>query len=297
MNLCIVGNGLDVAHKYKTRYSDFKLWMEHQLGSSIVPDNVPDLPDVVIGNHGEKFVDEDAAVKVLMWLFTHNNVLDDKWSNFEESLYNIDMEGVLEENSWFVDDNSRDREGDINPFKQGAYYREIADSIRVCIQYTHVLFQRWIEGVDIKKTPLLPSVKRLAVESLFLSFNYTETLEKLYNVPADNVCYIHGIRNNAYNMTKRSYLSTTKRLIIGHGNDLPKDYGGANVEAAEVFDEVIKDLRKHTDCIIKNHSNFWHTIQKSNIDKIYSFGFSYGNVDLPYIVHICKLLQNDDIVW
>ena len=132
MNLCIVGNGLDVAHKYKTRYSDLKLWMEHQLGSSIVPDNVPDLPNVVIGNHGEKFVDEDAAVKVLMWC------------NFEESLYNIDMEGVLEENSLFVDDNSRDREGDINPFKQGAYYREIADSIRVCIQYTHVLFQRWI---------------------------------------------------------------------------------------------------------------------------------------------------------
>ena len=262
-----------------------------------MPDNVPDLPDVVIGNHGEELVDEDASVKVLMWLFTHNNMLDDKWSNFEESLYSINVEELLEGNSWFVDDNSRDREGDINPFKQGAYYREIADSIRVCIQYTHVLFQRWIEGVDIKETPLLLPVKRLADETLFLSFNYTETLEKLYNVPADNVCHIHGIRNNADRMGNMSQLYAAENLIIGHGNNLPKEYDSVNVEAADVFDEVIKGLRKPTERIIENQSNFWLRIRQSNIDKIYSFGFSYGDVDLPYIEHICKLLQDRNVVW
>lgn len=291
MNLWVVGNGLDIRHGYKTRYSDFKIWMDEQLGESL-SDDVPDLPEVIVGNHGEEIVDEDKIIKVLMWLFKYNEMLDDNWSNFEESLYHLSFVEMLNENSWFVDDNSRDKEGDINPFRQGAAYRDVAEIIRVCVRYVHILFQRWIESVDVNETNLIPNLKRMADDSLFLSFNYTETLEKLYGIKLENICHIHGLRKGmVYWGTDLWY------LIIGHGSLDKKDYSDINIEAADVLENIVEDLRKPTDDIVDNNLYFWQRILNSNINKVYSYGFSYGDVDLAYIRHIVRILKDKHITW
>lgn len=297
MNLCIVGNGLDLAHGYRTKYTDFKEWMKKRLPPTTSLDNIPGLPDVMMGQHGENIIDEKGAIIVLMWLFTHNYVLDNTWSNFEESLYYLDLQDLLDENSWFVDDNARDKEGDINPFWQGAYYREFAEAIWMSVRYTYALFQRWLEEVDIGESNLLPCICDLAKESVFLSFNYTETLEKMYRISPEKVCHIHGVRNNPY--TKDVWIGSPlpKRLIIGHGNRSGKDFSGVNIEAADVFDEIIKELRKPTDEIIKAYSGFWGALRRSDINKVYSFGFGYGDVDLPYIEHVCRLLRGRNATW
>lgn len=293
MNLWIVGNGLDKSHGYKTGYLDFKEWMEQQLKGTTLFDVVPNLPSLVIGNHGEEVIDEGDAVKVLMWLLSNNKQLDDEWNNFEESLYYLDLESVLEENSWFVDDNSRDREGDINPFKQGAYYTEIAESIRSSAQYMHIVFKQWIESVDIKRNRMIPVLQKSADDSLFLSFNYTETLEKIYGILPKNVCHIHGLRKQNHYSLNNDY----NNLIIGHGNLNKKNYDHINIEAAEVLEDIIEKLRKPTEAIIDNNLYFWQQIQNSNIDKVYSYGFSYGDVDLAYIRHIVRLLSDKHITW
>lgn len=44
-------------------------------------------------------------------------------------------------------------------------------------------------------------------DNIYLSFNYTNTLEKLYGVRKNNICYIHGDA------------SINNQLIFGHRND------------------------------------------------------------------------------
>jgi hypothetical protein len=48
-------------------------------------------------------------------------------------------------------------------------------------------------------------------DSLFLNFNYTRTLEKLYNIAPDKVLHIHG--NVLY--------SDINDILFGHGDDTP----------------------------------------------------------------------------
>ena len=135
-------------------------------------------------------------------------------------------------------------------------------------------------------------LKYMVDNSLFLSFNYTETLEKIYEVKPENVCHIHGFRKGiVYSETDLRY------LIIGHGGSERKNYSDINIEAADVLDNIVKDLRKPTEKIIDNNLYFWQKIINSNIDKVYSYGFSYGDVDLAYIRHIVRLLKDKHTIW
>lgn len=51
-------------------------------------------------------------------------------------------------------------------------------------------------------------------EDEFISFNYTMTLETLYNIKANNVLHIHGCMGN-YNPDEYDRF----QFILGHGSD------------------------------------------------------------------------------
>ena len=57
------------------------------------------------------------------------------------------------------------------------------------------------------------------------------------------------------------------------------------------------ELKKPVDRIIKRAEtqNFLDSIR--DVTKIYSYGFSYGNVDLPYIVEICRHIDTHNATW
>lgn len=56
-------------------------------------------------------------------------------------------------------------------------------------------------------------------------------------------------------------------------------------------------LRKDTDEVIQNNVVLWDRIQNTNITDIYSYGFSFGDVNHVYIVKMCKLLDTKSVVW
>ena len=92
---------------------------------------------------------------------------------------------------------------------------------------------------------------------MFLNFNYTDTLEKVYGIPASNILYIHGnaLRGN--------------NLILGHhdatlfqGKTIPafnaaEEHGIYMEDIEEDFrlqeaKEIIKDyLEKHTKILLR----------------------------------------------
>lgn len=108
---------------------------------------------------------------------------------------------------------------------------------------------------------------------MFLSFNYTSTLEEIYNV--GSICHIHGIQNSD--------------IFFGHGNDedYTEYYLSHYIGAEDELRELDVRLRKDTAKAIQVNKPFFELMQ-DRVKNIYSYGFSFSDVDLPYIQEICK---------
>lgn len=115
----------------------------------------------------------------------------------------------------------------------------------------------------------------------YLSFNYTETVEELYGVPSSRILHIHGNRDE-------------DDLVVGH-KEVPEPNDNDEEEVYEHYQEgELKALRDRfvsettkpvNDIILENRSFF---DQLSEVDEVIFMGFSFGEVDLPYIAEIRK---------
>lgn len=128
-------------------------------------------------------------------------------------------------------------------------------------------------------------------EDIFISFNYTHTLEKLYEIDASKVLFVHGE-------------SGKSELVIGYqGEFLPDDIledprgkgrGPYRVSKPEEYiasiedsyvQEAYKILYKKLKSFYKipNLSEVEEFLSDSNITEIYFIGHS-ANIDFPYFV-------------
>lgn len=120
---------------------------------------------------------------------------DDLWNDFENALGSFD-DGEIKEMSEAVYLNYDD-----NYYN---YTQVISDELQFSTQIAEYLLE-WIKSIDIKTKPVV-SRKIINNENIFINFNYTDTLEKVYEILNDNILYIHGKALN------------NERLIIGHHN-------------------------------------------------------------------------------
>lgn len=309
--LYIIGNGFDKAHGYHTSYSDFRKWMEEKLlvtfpnlpkdeNGHLILDEEPRIPSVLINNHGEEIPDDKQSLYLLMWLLYYNLCIEADWSNFEEALYYLDIEAVINNNGWFAESSARDREGDVNPFHAAQVYEELASDLRTSVEQITQLFSSWIETVEISAKPTLPIGGKMNGESLYLTFNYTETLEKIYKIQPCLVDHIHGLRHKAENYydPKSPFPNSVGKIIVGHGNDNSRGFNPEYIEKETILEETIRDLRKPVDKIIRDHVEFWSWIYHGGVKEVYSFGFSFADVDLPYIERIVVSLKGGKgVTW
>lgn len=271
--------------------------------NQIIIDEDPEIPNVSMGNHGEDVIDEKTALYLLMWLLLNTTVLDDEWNKFEDTLYELGLDDVINANDWFVEDNVRDREGDINLFRVAYNYDNMAKDLYSSVLYIQDLFKEWINSVDIYETEKLPVESLMKEDSFYLSFNYTETLEKIYGISSDQIIHIHGLRYKARKYySEQLLLSQDKeQLIFGHGKDEVRDFGFRKIEqssANSILSKAIGELRKPVDKIIKSHIALWKVLKDNDIKNVYSFGFSYAEVDTPYIKKIVSALNGgENVIW
>jgi hypothetical protein len=141
-----------------------------------------------------------------------------------------------------------------------------------------------------KKHPMakkqLINIFDAAKHNYFLTFNYTQTLEHIYNIPANHICHIHGISKSS-NSTNDLVAG---ELIFGHGlSSIPSN-------VVNVVNTAFNITKKPVNQCISNNQLFFDNI--INVCNIYSYGFSFGEVDMPYIEKILKCIQNsDDVTW
>ena len=85
-----------------------------------------------------------------------------------------------------------------------------------------------------------------------------------------------------------------QKLIFGHGEDTVS-YGGDGLLMSSFLDDMLMTLKKDTTFPMIKNKKFFKGISK-DIDKVYSYGFSYGKVDSVYIKRIIKSIS-PNAVW
>lgn len=272
-NLFIIGNGFDIVHNMKTKYSNFRDFLEDQCQ-----------------NHS---VLHDPRIYGLFSRLSCR--LDSKWSNLEQDLGFLDF---ADEISYYIDEIADGYdEGYIAASNMISTISEVFNDMKILEE----IFAEWVKTIKIPRR----AVKRDFVDLIssgkdrhFLSFNYTMTLEKIYKV--GEVCHIHVLNND--------------RLLLGHGEELKdqeitvdnfsdiSDYTlgrgsfGEIEEIEQTFNNIHNVLKKEVSRALSDHRAFFESLR--DIEKVYSYGFSYGDVDLIYIEKIItKIKGGKYTIW
>ena len=222
-----------------------------------LPTQYCNFKDFVRNNNGELYE----------FLNTIPNIGTD-WNNFEDALANIRFENFQELPSY-----SGDRERD-----------DILD------EYTHALqqlFEDWINTISIVCKEIFSIEKE---KSYFLTFNYTETLEKAYGISEAQVYHIHNKR--AQNQGVYS------QYIFGHSapdnfiNQIPnRNYSGESSS----FYEGVRRLNKHCDLQISS-LEFQKLIDiYKHSSKVIVICHGLGTADKAYFQELYK--NNTTIKW
>lgn len=238
--------------------------------------------------------------------------MDDKewWNQFEIELGHPDMSEYIDEIAFesqpdFGSDEFRDRD-----YHAGQYVAE--DEIGSLVSDIKGTFTDWVGSL-----PNPVSDKRIKLDkedAFFINFNYTDTLQTLYNVPTSDLLYIHG------------NVGVGTELVLGHNRpyseleaefapdspEPPENLDG--VELAEWYDEnsdngedyihqsvrsevasQIHNLRKNTENIIKMNKKVFEALK--DVEQVYIYGLSFSPVDEPYLDEVLSKVNKGTTKW
>ena len=271
-SLFIAGNGFDIAHGIPSKYSDFRSFLLY-----FFPEALELRDEVVYLHEFEEINLVEFAVEIL--LNTMDKAAGENWFNFEEALAHISFTNKFplpnhQENETEEQDNEL--------MKHYLLYMDMLTSGFInCSRLWQDLFRIWIQdiqfqidtGVFIPKTSLQTLFN--SEDMQFLTFNYTKTLQKLYGIK--KVIHIHN--------------RVGQKLIFGHEKDnMMYDAFGSGIEGglcigSSFLDDMIMSFKKDTETPLKKYNKFFKNLDHT-IDKVYSYGFSFGKVDSVYIKKI-----------
>lgn len=249
--LIIIGNGFDISHGIKTRYSDFRNWLLSQKNNNLV---------------------------ALMDTFFSNE--RDVWGNLEAALGEYDEGGVL---SYCRPDEEFDFDHSLS---SAARVEDSPNDIFLpVLEDFKDRFKEWVDSIDLIG---VQKEKSLPADALYLTFNYTDTLETIYGIPPQNIAHIHGSRQ-----LKDEY-------IIGHNNTRnPSDAWDdesldfecqAKENIISWMNELVKNYRDN----IRKHQDFFNRL--IDVKQIITYGHSMSEIDWPYFEEIINKTGRD-IPW
>lgn len=282
--LYIIGNGFDCyGHNMPTRYADFRQYLVSRF-----PDyqrNYGGTLEFSIQNDGAEAYDMNEVVGAI--IRTIDECSKPGWSDLEKCLGGDFVYAIAYENEWAFEEPQFDDDDDNSIFHSVYENEDISNAIVGAYEMLMELFADWVHHklgkIDYHRVPRLrkkPSFKN----SLFLNFNYTRTLEQVYGINPVDVCHIHG---DVYDGTEDIY--------FGHGNDEEFEEFNQYIGITDAFSNLKRSLRKNTLKALRNNEDFFARLSKVN--KIYSYGFSFSDVDMPYIEEIANRIVPSKTRW
>lgn len=247
--LFIFGNGFDRAHDLKTSYWHFKEWLITHGRSDVIAE----LQSIFPAKQDGKYL---------------------LWSQFEKALTQYDK-AVVEGWAWdslylaTIEEDGRETvtSGDILD-------TAISDIVRNS-------FSAWVNDIEISGMRIFT----FDCCAKFFTFNYTETLERLYSIPADRILHIHGKAHS------------DSKIIVGHrtmvdplsGSFVNNNFKGNNNVIQNLVD--LADLYKPSEAIIEQNSVFFNSLK--DIDSVNVIGHSCSDVDKLYFEAIAANVRPD----
>lgn len=153
------------------------------------------------------------------------------------------------------------------------------------------LFGKWINSIKLNILP--ENEVDIDKDALFFTFNYSLVLEKKYKVNKDNIWHIHNS------------IEEVDKIIVGHDSDsntLISNYNsnrGNQQYNSWIVDNIIPFAAEGAKDVDKRIADNKETFHKySNIKHIISMGFSFNEIDMPYIKAIITSNTNiKNIDW
>lgn len=251
--LYVIGNGFDIHHGISSSFWDFKRWVQ-------------------------KNKKESSLIGLMDTFFSNDR---DFWGEIEEALGEYDEEAVTD---FCEPDNPEDFKYDHPGQWQDGVEGSISWIFGQTMDEFRDAFDTWVRSIDISGVESDLFLPRTAK---YLSFNYTETLEKAYGIPQDNVLHIHGSR-----------LLSDCEFVIGHNNGRDKEEPLLNEEILlpyqNAYSEVIgimNEWKKDSEYLIKKNEAFFHSLKTTKA--VCVMGLSYSEIDKPYLNEIAKTVPQD----
>lgn len=234
-NILVLGNGFDLAHGLKTKYTDFLDWvkLEYNLYK-------PDLEDKYIIESGikdksqiwenplcykkEVLLLDNVEMQKEIWTCISENIWIDyfinnpmyhkeNWIDFEFEICRIIkmIEESDEKKIYFIltsEMNLDENIKNIKPFEINNILERDLDKLIVLLN-NYLLY---IESNIVDKLEIIPTISLLAKNIDFvLSFNYTHTFQKIYECRETKYHYIHG-ETKDYEISKNLVLGINEYL-------------------------------------------------------------------------------------
>ncbi|MGK6313659.1 bacteriophage abortive infection AbiH family protein [Neorhizobium sp. DT-125] len=262
--LYIIGNGFDLHHGIPSSYKAFGEYLR--------------LSDAKTYEVVEKYFAMDAQL----------------WAEFEDRLASFDSDSLIEDASNFLVGYGAE---DWSDAYHHDYQYEIQQAVEAISTTLRLRFAEWIRQLPVPWAAEF-SGQRVPLNSsaVFLNFNYTPSLQRLYGVPDINVLHIHGAAANP-----------TETLVLGHGwepdpnpdpyrfEQDPEDADMRVVEGQGIVDDYFSDTFKPTAKVIEKNAAFFAGL--SDVDRIVVMGHSVSEVDHPYFEEVIANIDVKRVRW
>lgn len=278
-NLFVLGNGFDLAHGLKTSYNDFRDFFQLKH---------PELdPDVLIEPNGfqqpdgEIRYDDEEVISMLFYLISEAERDPEKWSDVETSLGSLSFSLVLDNY-----EEHYDKEGDLDVSRNYNMYDDVTANLVIPTTSIQSLFIEWVNSIRLDTIEAKDDFQQLiGDDNRFLTFNYTDTLQMVYDIPDFDICHIHGRQ--------------MEFIHFGHGSKLDRtdEYEGTYFGSQDNLSKINRKLRKKTDEALSDNIDFFDEVGEAGIQNIYSYGFSFSDVDTIYLEELCNRIDTEKVIW
>jgi len=288
VSLVVVGNGFDLAHGMPSSYFAFR---DHLMNKN------EDLHEILTKLGGENI-----------------------WEDFESNLAHMDIQELTKE----LIDSTGLPEKTLSEFRSQTKSSFAGHSIRSTLERVgskisdelHGELKEWILSIDTLHIGHTEQIAKFHPDDYFVSFNYTSTIERIYNIDPNRILYIHNKAAEDWvsfgfkfiqNDELLDYIRHGSRLIFGHGFqglhpdfsfNLPTDWdGGQNPdeglirEAYEHACSIYSSTYKNTENSIISLKTLLDEIGR--LDQVVIIGHSMSNVDIDYFNVIATRADND----
>jgi len=258
MKLFIIGNGFDLYHNYKTSYLNFR--------------------DYLTENENNYKIGELTLLDILS---PEENYTF--WKDFEENLATISLNRIsagynqsdpVSRNNLKIIENIRNINEDLYSLIQNA----LSDFIEIATKE--------------RNEPKSLFMSLFGLNDKFITFNYSLTLQKIYNIESNKINYIHGM------CIERNDEEDNTSIVFGHSGNIPDSLYANNLYDDEDKPEYLKakirnSLSKSIE--IYEYEKFIGNI--SIYDEIHIIGHSLGIVDETYFNKINTKSTKKIIYW